>query len=120
MLEAAENGLLCAGQRREGGGSRGSPHRPPARGIWGETKASRGTGSSDMSWAVGRAHESVSVSKGLPAGLQGHLGTRGQPHGVGQPGYSPARMAAQILSSWKDGNKKCKRGLSLQDLDLQE
>lgn len=66
-------------------------------------------------WAVGRAHESVSVSKGLYTGLQGHLGTWGQPRGVGQPGYSPARITAQILSSWKYGNKTWKHGLSLQE-----
>lgn len=104
----------------------GVPGGPPtalllrASGV--KPKLPRAQWSSDVSrtWAVGRAHESVSVSKGLSTGLQGHLGTWGQSRGVGQPACSLARMAAQILSSWKDGNKKWKSSLSLQDLDLQE
>lgn len=107
---SCENGLLCAGQLWEGGGSRGSPTTLLLRASGVKPELPRVQWSSDTSWtgAVGRAHESVSVSKGLSTGLQGHLGTRGQPCGVGQPGYSPARMAAQILSSWKNGNKKWK------------
>lgn len=97
---AAENGLLCAGQLWEGGGSRG-PLLLRASGV--KPKLPRHSGSSDRSWtwAVGRAHESGSVSKGLSTGLQGHLGTRGQSRGVGQLSFSPATTAAQILSSWK-------------------
>lgn len=53
--------------------------------------------------------------------LRGHLGTRGQSSWPwGSLVTASARTAGQILSFRKDGKKKWKSGLSLQDLHLQE
>lgn len=53
--------------------------------------------------------------------LRGHLGTWGQSSWPwGSLVTASARTAGHILSFQKDGNKKRKSGLSLQDLDLEE
>lgn len=86
-------------------GGWGFPGVPPtlllrASGV--KPKLPRAQRSSDMSWtrALGRAHESVSVSKGLSTGLRGYLGTRGQSPGVGQPGYQDGCSEPFFLEKW--------------------
>lgn len=136
MLEAAENELLCAGRLREGvpgeggvgGGVTGVPPPPcllVASGVNPKLPGARWTSDVSWAWSVGQAGWTCTRAsvcpKGPPAVLRGHLGIRGQSSWPwGSLVTASARTAGQILYFRKDGNKKWKSGLRLQDLDFKE